>query len=319
MEKIIIETPSRIHLGFLELDNNSDRLFGSLGLTISNFGTKLLFKKSKKTHVICKDLNQKEKINRILNLIKKRIDFPPFEINVLKSIPEHTGLGSGTQLALSVGTVISTLTKHKISIDELAIILDRGKRSGIGIESFKNGGFIVDGGKIKNSKKIPPILFSANWPSAWKLILILDNSLEGIHGLKEKQAFTNINSISSELSKENCKSLCLKILPSILEKRFKDFCFGMQEIQNNTAKIFSKSQGGLFTSKKVSMIFNNIKSNEKICYGQSSWGPTGYVILESESRREEIFNEISKFIKKKFIKDVEMVRIEGKNNGFKIK
>ena len=31
MEKLIIETPSRIHLGFLELDNNSDRLFGSLG------------------------------------------------------------------------------------------------------------------------------------------------------------------------------------------------------------------------------------------------------------------------------------------------
>ena len=69
--------------------------------------------------------------------VKKRIDFPPFEINVLKSIPEHTGLGSGTQLALSVGTVISTLTKHKISIDELAIILDRGKRSGIGIESSR--------------------------------------------------------------------------------------------------------------------------------------------------------------------------------------
>ena len=93
----------------------------------------------------------------------------------------------------------------------------------------------------------------------------------------------------------------------------------MQEIQNNTAKIFSRAQGGLFTSKKISMIFNFIKSKEKICYGQSSWGPTGYIILENETRREEIFNEISIFIKKKFIKGVEMIRIEGKNKGFIIK
>ena len=319
MEELIIETPSRIHLGFLELDNSSDRLFGSLGLTISNFETKLVLKKSKRTTILCKDFNQREKIKKIITLIKKKIDFPPFEIKVLKSIPEHSGLGSGTQLALSIGTLLSTLAKHKISVDELAIILDRGKRSGIGIESFKNGGFIVDGGKIKNSKKIPPILFNTNWPKNWKLILILDKSLEGIHGSREKQEFENIKSISSELSKENCKSLCLKILPSIIEKRFKEFCFGMQEIQNNTAKIFSTAQGGLFTSKKISMIFNFIKSKEKICYGQSSWGPTGYIILENENRREEIFNEISIFIKKKFIKDLEMIRIEGKNNGFIIK
>ena len=319
MEKLIIETPSRIHLGFLELDNNSDRLFGSLGLTITNFETKLLLKKSKKINVICDDINQKERIKRIITLLNKKIDFPSFEMQVIKSIPSHSGLGSGTQLALSIATLISTFADIKISIDELAIILDRGKRSGIGIESFKNGGFIVDGGKIKDSTKIPPILFNSNWPQNWKLILILDNSLRGIHGLKEKQEFKNIKKISSELSKENCRSLCLKILPSIIEKRFKEFCSGMQEIQNNTARIFSKAQGGLFTSKKISMIFDFIKHKKKICYGQSSWGPTSYIILENENKREEIFNEISIFIKKKFIKDLEMVRIEGKNNGFILK
>tara|TARA_B100000989_G_scaffold298064_1_gene285930 strand:- start:91 stop:1050 length:960 start_codon:yes stop_codon:yes gene_type:complete len=319
MQKLIIKTPSRIHLGFLELDNNSDRLFGSLGLTISNFETQLSLRKSKKTNVICENSNQKEKIKKIITLLNRKIDFPPFELKVLKSIPAHSGLGSGTQLALSIGTLISSFAKKNISIDEQAIIFKRGKRSGIGIESFKNGGFIVDGGKIKKSTKIPPILFNYNWPENWKLILILDKSLEGIHGLKEKQEFRDIKGISGEFSKENCKSLCLKILPAIIEKRFKEFCSGMQEVQNNTARIFSKAQGGFFSSRKISMIFNFIKNNEKICYGQSSWGPTGYIILENESKREKIFNEISIFIKKKFIKDLEMVRIEGKNKGFILK
>ena len=38
MEKIFeIKSPARIHIGFLDLNFNSNRKFGSLGLTISDF------------------------------------------------------------------------------------------------------------------------------------------------------------------------------------------------------------------------------------------------------------------------------------------
>ena len=65
-------------------------------------------------------------------------------------IPAHSGLGSGTQLALSVGYLIAKFNKLKLDINQLAFSLKEVRRSGIGIESFKNGGFNVDAGKSKD-------------------------------------------------------------------------------------------------------------------------------------------------------------------------
>ena len=39
MKEFTLNSPARIHLGFLELDPNAERVFGSLGLTISKFQT----------------------------------------------------------------------------------------------------------------------------------------------------------------------------------------------------------------------------------------------------------------------------------------
>ena len=37
-----------------------------------------------------------------------------------------------------------------MSVEQISELLNRGKRSGIGIEVFKNGGLIIDVGKKKN-------------------------------------------------------------------------------------------------------------------------------------------------------------------------
>ena len=38
--KITINSPARIHLGFMELNDKAERLYGSLGLGINNFKNK---------------------------------------------------------------------------------------------------------------------------------------------------------------------------------------------------------------------------------------------------------------------------------------
>ena len=315
MKHFLIETPARIHLGFLELDPNANRNFGSIGLTISNFKTIISLKESKKLIINSRD---EDKIEKIIKKLTKIYRFPKFEISILKSIPMHTGLGSGTQLALSLGMILSKFFNKNISTEELSLNLGRGKRSGIGIESFNNGGFIVDGGRTKNSKKTPPILFNCKWPKEWKIILIFDHELKGIHGDKEKEEFKKIIKVSDNFSKENCKSLTMKILPSLIEKNFDEFCSGVQEIQNNTALVFSKAQGGLFTSKKIEKIFTNLKKIKGISFGQSSWGPTGFVICRNSSHRKDILSYINKFVKKIYIDKIDMLNVEGRNQGFKL-
>ena len=41
-----------------------------------------------------------------------------------------------------------------MSVEQISELLNRGKRSGIGIEVFKNGGLVIDVGKKKKNYKI---------------------------------------------------------------------------------------------------------------------------------------------------------------------
>ena len=54
MKKIItVDSPARIHLGFLETNENTDRKFGSIGLAISGFKNifKIEFSKNKESYL----------------------------------------------------------------------------------------------------------------------------------------------------------------------------------------------------------------------------------------------------------------------------
>ena len=50
-----------------------------------------------------------------------------------------------------------------MSIYEIALFLNRGNRSGIGLQSFKEGGFIIDIGK-KKVNSLPLKLINIKWP-----------------------------------------------------------------------------------------------------------------------------------------------------------
>ena len=103
-----------------------------------------------------------------------------------EEIPEHAGLGSGTQLSLAIGMAISRLYGSQKSIREVAALMKRGARSGIGVGGFSKGGFLVDGGRGE-STEVPPIVSHSYFPEEWRVLLVFDKNVEGINGtLKNK-------------------------------------------------------------------------------------------------------------------------------------
>ena len=82
------------------------------------------------------------------------------KITINQNIPFHKGLGSGTQHALTVGYLISELNSLNMTVHQISELLNRGKRSGIGIEVFKNGGLVIDVGKKKKSDALPLKIFN---------------------------------------------------------------------------------------------------------------------------------------------------------------
>ena len=144
-----VESPARIHLGFMELNNTAPRLFGSAGLAINKFRNKQKIELSKKFEVFCNDQKVKTKIENIIKLFSQSYNIKKCKLTVIDYIPLHQGLGSGTQISLSTGLLISKFNALNLSIDEISNFLGRGQRSGIGVQTFKSGGFAIDLGKKK--------------------------------------------------------------------------------------------------------------------------------------------------------------------------
>ena len=145
---IQIISPARLHFGFLEINSNyHNNSFGGIGLSIDKFYTKIKVTKNVKIKIKGKCL---DKASFFLNTFcRKQKIKPKFLLNVEKSTPQHIGLGSGTQLALSIGRAISDLSNLNLSIKKIANILNRSYRSNVGLINFKHGGFLIDL-KIKN-------------------------------------------------------------------------------------------------------------------------------------------------------------------------
>ena len=86
---------------------------------------------------------------------------------------QHSGLGSGTQMALAIGMAICDFYRLDLNVNEIAVLTQRGARSGIGLGTFAQGGFIVDGGRAAESK-VPPVIARADFPEDWPILLIFD-------------------------------------------------------------------------------------------------------------------------------------------------
>ena len=305
---IQIISPARLHFGFLEINNNqSDNLLGGIGLSIDKFHTKITMKKNAKIKVKGKSLN---KASLLLNTFcRKREIKPNFFLNIEKSSPQHIGLGSGTQLALSIGKAISDLNNLNLNIEKIGKILNRNYRSNVGLINFKYGGFLIDL-KIKNKffTSIDKVFF----PEDWKIILIKDLK-QGLHGKNEIDAFKKIKKFPKKNNIRLTDLVLLKIYPSLIENNFNEFSKAITKLQNIMGNYFNVLQGGIFSSPRVSSVLRFLEKENVLGYGQTSWGPTGFSFFSNIKKAEQMKTKL----KKRFssCNNLEFIICSGKNSG----
>lgn len=309
--KISITAPARLHLGFMDLNGSLGRKFGSVGIAIDSIETSVTVSKKplvNNTHIA----DNIKRAYEYAKLILKAYELDEsVDIEIHKSIPEHAGLGSGTQLALAVGSAISNLFNLKLSLMDIGRILDRGNRSGIGIGAFEHGGFLIDGGKGK-SEDLPPITVRHDFPSNWKIILLINSREKGLHGKKEFNAFKTLKPFPKNQAEKLCRLVNMIILPSLIEKNFYDFSNGIGELQKIVGTHFSPIQGGVYSNPDIANIMSFVEKQGFNGVGQSSWGPTGFILTDSDTSAHKLVKDIRKNF---FCKDLQIEIIQGRNNG----
>ena len=283
---ILVTVPARLHLGFLDLNGGLGRQFGGIGLAISNFKTSLVIRCATQTNV---SGPENERVRQYLHTMEWSLGhYRGHAVNVLETAPAHAGLGSGTQLALAVASGIRRLHKLPLEIEEDALRLGRGGRSGIGIGLFHRGGLVVDGGHGSQSR-VAPIVSHLRFPEHWRIIVVLDPHRGGVHGHDEASAFTALVPMPEIDAAQICRLVLMKALPGLAEQDIVSFGDAIEQLQNLLGNYFAPAQsGGRFTSPAVDNVLSALSAAGAHGIGQSSWGPTGFAFAPSAKEAERL-------------------------------
>ena len=232
-----IKTGSRLHFGLIDLSSVSERVDGGVGLGITSPGVTIEAEKSSYLNVRGP---MKEKVKNAAEAVISHYDVQPVSITVEEAIPQHRGLGSGTQTALAAGFAVAKLNDLDLSTSKVAEIVGRGGTSGIGTAVFDHGGFILDGGHDLNDKggflpsaassvSPPPVISRTEFPD-WNIKILIPDST-GAHGSNEISVFDTECPIPVSEVRELSHTILMQLLPSVAESNFDLFRRSIKKIQ----------------------------------------------------------------------------------------
>ena len=282
--RVRVAAPARLHLGFLDPAATLGRRFGSVGLVLDGRDTVV--------ELGCADTDGLEafrggeaalaRASEHLRALRAATRCTaPVHLVLRAAPPMHAGLGSGTQLALAVGTAFSRLFDLGLGSAELARVLGRGARSGVGIAGFDQGGLLLDGGPRADGSPAA-LLCRLALPPAWRVIVALDPRVRGLSGADEKAALATLAPLPHAVSAEICHEVLMRLLPGVAGAEFEPFAAGVSHIQRLLGDHFAAAQHGRrFASAAVGRLMEWIGAHAIGGVGQSSWGSAGFAIVRS--------------------------------------
>ena len=307
-----IKSPSRLHLGLIDMNGSYGRLDGGIGLTIQNPSLLLYGESAEKGITIdfneganITDTIKNECIKKITDAAQKVTDYydvdEGFYFRVDGAYPPHSGLGSGTQIALSTGKLITEHIGQEANGITLGKITGRGGTSGIGVFAFDHGGFIVDGGHSRKEKDSflpssasvasPPQLFGRyEFPDEWGVLLVILKSDVSVNGQKEVNIFQEYCPIDRQEVELYSHLIFMNMIQFLLEKDLP--CFG--NIINKIQTIGFKKIEVELQSENIKRLMAKLTEIGAYAVGMSSFGPTVYSFYDETNKH--IVEEIKEYV-----------------------
>jgi len=258
--------------------------------------------------------------------VMRRLNLSGAEINILKAIPRHVGLGSTTQLRLSIAYALSRIYGLKHRIRQLAFIIKRGTVSGIGIAAFKHGGFMLDSGRQlsedgisepKSPDEIPRVMFRSPMPKSWRFIVAIPRGIRGLDE-REERPILEMPEINHRIERELHETVLLHMLPALARRDAENFGRALTKVQRLVGQYFSKFQGGEFCCWETEEMVKSLLEGGAYGAGQSSWGPTAYGLIEGPKRAKKLLDYMLKSAEKIGVNS-EIFIVQPRNRGFTYK
>lgn len=315
MNMINVVSPSRLHLTLIDLNAEIGRVDGGVGITLESPSLEISASEADTVEVVGTSLLA----GRMLKAAKAVLPAGKgIRINIKRDLPDHVGLGSGTQAALSVAAAVNEIYGLGKSVRELAVAVGRGGTSGIGVAAFENGGFIVDGGHRFRDKgafspsaasRMPPgpVIFRRAFPD-WSIVLAIPNT-KGVHDAEEVDIFQKVCPVPLAEVQEISHVILMQMLPALIEEDIESFGRAINHFQ--TAG-FKKREVELQPGPVID-IMKYMQDNGASGSGVSSFGPVVYGIVGSSGEASKLRKEVQRMLDESL--GGEVLLTKGRNRG----
>lgn len=309
-ETIRITSFPRVHITLIGMNSGGYRINGSVGFSISNPEIDIYYEVSdiikitdereikfteQETDRLCKVL--KEVTNNLS--LKKKIS-----CTIKGSALPHYGLGSNTSIYMSCIEALLILNEIEYRQNDIIAYSKRGGTSGIGINTYFEGGFIFDVGIKSNEQsfkpssiadrrgKIPLVMHKCRLPD-WRIGICIPKYIQNKSEQEEVDFFKKHCPIDRTSIESILYEAVYGVTSSIIENDYDVFCESINAIQSTQWKYLERSLYG----ERLIELEQKIKSLGADCVGMSSLGPLLFFTGKNiDSINERISNDIPKTI-----------------------
>lgn len=291
-----VTAPCRLHFGMLSFGHEGERQFGGVGVMIDR--PPLVVRLSSADRVEAAGPLAERAATFVRQVLGALAPDEPkgCRVEIVSAPPEHCGLGVGTQLGLSIAAGAARLLGREASgPHELAAWAGRGQRSAVGTHGFALGGMIVEAGK-RAGDALGTLVCRLDLPEAWRFVLVMPaadhENGQGLSGVEEQLAFASLPPVPQGVTDTLCREVLLHLLPAAREGRFDQFSASLYRYGYLAGLCFAAQQGGAYAGERLTHLVAMVRSLGVEGVGQSSWGPTLFALLPSQSEAEALVSKL---------------------------
>lgn len=283
MNRVRVTTGARIHVGFLNLSLAHNRLYGGIGVGLDEPRT--VVTAAPADGIDCDHPVARGYVARAAD----RLGVSGATVTVESALPRHAGLGSGTQLALAVLTAVGRAHGREPDVRGLAPALGRGGRSGVGVATFEEGGFVVDAGHpaarytpdppADGAWTVPDVAVRRALPASWRFLVVVPDADRGRSGEAEDASIRSVVERADPGTADRIAGVVTRrLLPAIAAGDHDRFGAAIRSIGRLNGTWYTDEQGGVYRPPAGEIVAS--LDDDPACHGagQSSWGPCVYAV-----------------------------------------
>jgi beta-ribofuranosylaminobenzene 5'-phosphate synthase len=276
------------------MNKNDYRINGGIGFSINSPTLVCYFEPSEDINIndsreITFTDDEKKKLIKTLNDIKHGNKFKNgITCKIQGEILPHYGLGSNTSLYLACTEVLCLINNKSYNQEQLISLSRRGGTSGIGINTYFDGGLIFDAGiknidntlmpssSVQKMRKIPLIIHKSKLPD-WNIGVCIPKHIKNKSEQEEVDFFKKHCPINKSYVGDILYESVYGITSSIIESDYDIFCQSINAIQSTKWKHLERSLYGnvlLDLEKKI-------RDSGADCVGMSSLGPAIFFMAKN--------------------------------------